>query len=111
MSEELVDKIDELIFWVKYSVWKSLIADLKVNLKDDMDKLVYELSDGKNSTRAIAQIISKGGRKVTHVTIANLWQKWASVPIVMPATRTGRYKKIISLKTTDIELPVLDKRK
>ena len=108
MSEELSDKIDELIFWVKYSVWKTLLTDLKVNLKDDVDKLVYELSDGKNSTRDIAQIISKSGRKVTHVTVANLWQRWASVPIVIPTSKTGRYRKVVSLKTTGIEIPAID---
>jgi hypothetical protein len=108
LSEELSDKIDELIFWVKYSVWKTLLTDLKVNLKDDVEKLVYELSDGSNSTRDIAQIISKSGRQVTHVTVANLWQKWSLVPLVIPTNRSGRYRKVVSLKTTGIEIPAIN---
>ncbi len=108
MSEELSEKIDELIFWARYSALKAFIADVKVTLRDDVEKLVYELSDGKNSTRDIAQIISKTGRRVTHATVANMWQKWATIPLVMPASRTGRYKKIVSLKNAGIELPVLE---
>ena len=108
MSDELSDKIDELIFWMKYSVWKSLIADLKVNVRDDIEKLVYELSDGKNSTRDIAELISKGGRQVTHVTVANLWQKWSLIPLVIPTNRSGRYRRVVSLKTTGIEIPPIN---
>lgn len=105
MSEELSAKIDELLFWTRYTVWKTFIADLKVALRDDVDKLIYELSDGKNSSRDIAQTISKTGRRVTHATVANMWQKWALIPIVIPASRTGRYKKVVSLKNTGIEVP------
>ncbi len=110
MSEELSNKIDELIFWTKYSAWKTFISDLKVNLRDDIDKLVYELSDGTNSTRDIAQIISKTGRKVTHMTVANMWQKWSLIPIVIPTARTGRFRKVASLRGTGIEMPAIDQQ-
>ena len=48
LSEELSEKLDELIFWSRYSAMKTFVADLRTNLRDDIDKLVYELSDGKN---------------------------------------------------------------
>jgi hypothetical protein len=110
VSEELSEKIEELVFWARYSAWKTFIADLKVTLRDDVDKLVYELSDGKNSTRDIAQIVSQTGRKVTHVTVANMWQKWSSIPLVLPASRTGRYKKIVSLKLAGIDVPSVGRK-
>jgi hypothetical protein len=110
VSEELSEKIEELVFWARYSAWKTFVADLKVTLRDDVDKLVYELSDGNNSTRDIAKIISKTGRKVTHVTVANMWQKWSSIPLVIPASRTGRYKKVISLKLVGIDVPSIDQQ-
>lgn len=103
--EELSEKIDELIFWVKYSTWKSFKMDLKVALRDDVDKLVYELSDGKRSTRDIADEISKTGRKITHTTVANMWQKWALSSLVIPAGRSGRYRKVASLKAVEIQFP------
>ena len=49
-------------------------------------------------------MVSKTGRNVTHVTIANMWQKWASIPLVIPASRTGRFKKVVSLKIAGIEV-------
>lgn len=103
--EELSNKVDELIFWAKYSAWKSFKMDLKVALRDDVDKLVYELSDGKRSTREIADEISKIGRKITHTTVANMWQKWALSSLVIPAGRTGRYRKVTSLKAAEIQFP------
>ena len=108
MSEALSEKIDELLFWTRYRQWKTFSADLKTALKDDIDKLVYELSDGERSTREIAQFISKMGRKITHTSVANMWQKWASIPLVMPGRRTGRYRRVTSLKLAGIELPTLE---
>lgn len=110
MSEDYCrsEKIDELIFWVRYSVWKTFLADLKTTLRDDVDKLVYELSDGKNSTRDIAQIVAKVGKKVSNVTVANMWQKWALIPLVVPARITGRYRRVVSLKSVGIDVPDLE---
>jgi hypothetical protein len=104
------EKIDELIFWVKYPSWKTFLADLRTTLREDVEKLVYDLSDGKNSTRDIAQIVTKMGRKVSNVTVANMWQKWSVIPIVIPAGISGRFKKVVSLKSAGIELPDLERR-
>jgi len=110
MSEDLfsTEKIDELIFWVRYPVWKTFLADLKAILREDVEKLVYELSDGKNSTRDIAQIVTKMGKKISNVTVANMWQKWALIPLVIPARTVGRYRKVVSLKQVGIEVPDID---
>lgn len=108
MSEDLSGKIDELIFWLKYSVWKSFVTDLKVFLKDDTEKMVYQLSNGNRSTRDIAKIVSYNKKSITHVTVANLWQKWAVVPIVIKTSKLGRYKRVVSLRVTEIECPHID---
>jgi len=110
MSEDLFssEKIDELIFWVRYPVWKTFLVDLKATLRDDVDKLVYELSDGKNSTRDIAQIVTELGKKVSNVTVTNMWQKWTLIPLVIPARISGRYRKVVSLKSVGIELPTIE---
>ena len=109
MNEEelanLTEKIEELAFWTKFSVWTTFVNIAKATLKDDMDKLVYALSDGKKSTREIAQLASVGDRRITHVTVANMWQRWAAIPLVIPARKTGRYRKVVSLKLIGIEPP------
>lgn len=105
MSEELSEQVDELIFWLKYSMWKPFITDLRVNLKDDVEKMIYQLSNGNRSTRDIVKILLFNGKTTTHVTVANLWQKWASVPIVIRTNKSGRYKRVVSLRAAGIEYP------
>jgi len=107
----LIAKLDELIFWTKLSVLPAIRKVIVDNLRSDIDKLVYELSDGKRSTREIASIITKGGRKISYVTVANMWKKWSILNIVMPAQRKGRYKKIISIESLGIQVPKIEKEK
>ena len=77
-------------------------------MRDEIEKIVYELSDGKRSSRDIARIVSNRGRRLTHVTVLNMWKKWSILNLVIPAQRKGRYKKIISLKALGIELPLAE---
>ncbi len=110
MSEEqsnLCEKIDELTFWMKFSIWTTFVKTLKATLPDNIDKLVYELSDDR-STREIAQLVSSSGLKITHQTVANMWQRWAEVPIVMPANKKGRFKRVVSLKSIGIQVPAIE---
>ena len=107
MSEtrSLSEKLDELIFWTKFSALPTFRALLTGTLRDDVDKLVYELSDGERSTREIARLISRGGRRITHTTVANMWQKWSLMNLVMPAERRGRHRRVVSLESIGIEVP------
>ena len=107
MNDEkiLSEKLDELIFWTRFSALPALRASLVGALREDVDKLVYELSNGERSTRDIAQMISRGRRRITHVTVANMWKKWSILNLVMPAQRKGRYKRVISLESLGIEIP------
>ena len=106
--ESLSEKFDELIFWTRFSALPTFRALLMDTLREDIDKLVYELSDGNRSTREIANIISGGGRAITHVTVANMWKKWAILNLAMSARRKGRHKRITSLESLGIEVPALE---
>lgn len=110
MDEEtqLSEKLDELIFWTKFSALPTFTALLRNELRSDVDKLIYELSDGERSTREIARLISEGGKKVTHTSVANMWQKLSIMNLVMPVRRKGRYKKAVSLDSIGIKIPELD---
>jgi hypothetical protein len=106
-TEELNEKIDELTFWLKFSVWSVFLKTLRATLPNEIDRLVYELSDNR-STREIAQILTKNGKRITHQTVANMWQRWAEVPIVMPAHKKGRFKRVVSLKLIGIQVPPIE---
>lgn len=106
--QSLSEKLDELIFWTKFSALPTFRALLMDDLREDVDKLVYELSDGERSTRDIARTISRGGRKITHATVANMWKKLAIQNLVIPAQRKGRYKRAVSLETLGIEIPEVE---
>jgi len=104
----LSEKLDELIFWAKFSALPTLRILLKDVLRDDVDKLVYEFSDGKRSTREVAMMISERGRKITHVSVANMWHRWLLLNLVIPTERSGRYKRAVSLKSIGMEVPALE---
>jgi len=106
--EALLEKLDELIFWIKLSVMPTIRKTIVDHLRSDIDKLVYELSDGNRSTREIASMVSRVGRDISHVTVANMWKKWAILNLVMPAQRRGRYERLISLESIGIEVPQLE---
>jgi hypothetical protein len=109
LSEEaLIERLDELIFWTRLSAMPTIRKTIVDNLRSDIDKLVYHFSDGNASTREIASIITRGGRRVTHVTVSNMWRKWAILNMVMPAQRRGRYRRIVSLESLGIEIPQLE---
>ena len=109
MSErDLLERLDELIFWTRLSAMPSIRKTVVDNLRTDIDKLVYQLSDGNRSTREIANTIRQGGRSITHVTVANMWKKWVILDLVMPTRRRGRYMRVISLESLGIEIPQLE---
>ena len=104
-NEEVLRKLDELIFWTKFSMMSTFIPTLRNAIRDDIDKLVYELSDGEKTTRDIAEIVTKSGRKLSHVTVANMWERWQQQNLVIPAGRKGRFKRVVSLESIGIKIP------
>lgn len=104
-NEEVLKKLDELIFWTKFSTMSTFIPTLRNALRDDIDKLVYELSDGEKTTRDIAEIVTKSGRKLSHVTVSNMWERWQQQNLVIPADRKGRFKRVVSLESIGIKIP------
>lgn len=104
-SGKILEKLDELIFWTKFSVLPSFKAVIENVLRNETEKIVYELSDGNRSTREISRIISRTGQSITHVTITNLWQKWYLMNLVIPVKRKGRFKRVLSLESVGIEVP------
>lgn len=105
MSDErtIEDMFSEFLRIYKFVNHGQIVAALEAELDDDagIKRKVYELSDGKRSTRDIQRIVG-----VTPPTITAYWKQWALSGIVLPAERKGRYKAAFDLK--EYGLSVLD---
>lgn len=93
--KELTTMFAEFLTIYKF-VNKRTIADmLSVELNKPQLLEIYQLTDGKNSTRDIA---TKLTQKCAHSTIANIWKRWALNGIVAPAETKGRFKAAFNLE-------------
>ncbi len=93
--ERLTNMFSEFITIYKF-VNKTTIANmLSAELNRTQLLEIYQLTDGNNSTRDIA---AKLTQKCTHVTVSNIWKKWASKGIVIPAETKGRFKAAFNLE-------------
>lgn len=110
MSEELKtlksieNKLDQLLRWTRFAGMQQLRNILTQNLTKDIELLIYELSDGKRSTREIAKLV---GIK-SHATVTGYWKKWSKLGIVEPSEKySGRFRRICSLEEVGLTVPPL----
>jgi len=99
---EMISLLREIVKWTKFQAWGK-VKDVLLNLLDDDEKkIMYHLSDGKNSSRKIAERVSVG-----HTTIVRYWNEWANFNIVEPISVKGggsRYKRMFELGDFGIEV-------
>jgi len=106
LLKEILYELREIKFWIKLSNIPFIRRAAREYLVDDESKVVYELSNGKRSTRDIANKLEKIGIKITHATVANMWKRWAMVGLVQPSEKyQGRYRKTAPLKFLGVETP------
>ncbi len=89
-NEVLLEELKNQTVWLKTIALLGLRPILQEELKLQESRKVYGLSDGKRTTREIAKTIG-----VSHSKIERMWNRWASLGIVTPGKRRGRYKRII----------------
>lgn len=95
--------------WIKFANFDKVKSVLERVLNDDSRKLVYHLSDGKNTTGMIA---SK--TPVSNFTVSTWWRAWATLGIVelIPVQGGGsRGKKVFNLEDFDIPIPKIPETK
>ena len=104
------DKMDELLTvqketlrWIKFSAVPQLKRTLETVLTSDLDKQIFELSDGQNSSRSIA-----GALGVTKTPVIAKWTKWAQLGIV-ERLPSGQCRRLCSLGDVGIEVSIVRK--
>ena len=104
-QERLFQMISEISKWTKFIGKQELRKILLDTLKEDFEKIIYELSDGK-SLRTISEICKKNGFSVGKDAINTYWDKWVCLGIVEPSVKyKGRFERIVSLKEVGLEVP------
>ena len=112
LLKRIADELGEMKVWLKIAGLPNLLREINNNLRSDEEKIVYELSDGKRSTRDIVSELKNTGKSITHATVANMWKKWAVVGLVAPSERyKGRFRKIVPLESLGIGVQIIKKKR
>lgn len=103
--KEIISLLSEILKWTRFIGKRQLRELLLDNLKEDIEKIVYELSDGR-SLREIERICKKNGYAIGRTTIYSYWDKWKPLGIIEPSKKyQGRNERIVSLGEVGIEFP------
>ena len=104
MNEEIVKELKEQTRWLRFLALPSMRKTIEDNLTTKEQRRIYQLSDGTNSTYAIAKKLWAEGIKVSHQTVHNYWKKWLALGLVIASKQySGRSEKIIDLSDLDLE--------
>ena len=99
---EIAATLKTILKWTRFAGMQQLKSILLSTLKTNSEKMVYEFSNGRNSTRDIAKMAGLGSK----TTVEKYWDKWAGIGIVEPEPRIqGRMQRICSLEEIGIDLP------
>jgi len=97
--QELVEVQREMLRWIRFSSIPQLRHTLETVLAGDLDRRIYELTDGEGTSRNIAALVG-----VSKTTITSKWAKWAQLGIV-ERLPSGQCRRLCSLGEVGIDLP------
>lgn len=92
------DSLQEISLLLRFAVKESLDKELLKLFKNHREAMVYELSNGKRSTRDIEKVTG-----VSRETVSKLWQKWHQDGVV---ESTGAQKPCMA-KFSLVEIALL----
>jgi len=103
-SERIIQLLEEILKWIRIQGIQNVKGILNDILRKDIEKLIYNNSDGRTS-REIAKTVG-----VSHATVVNYWNRWAKYGLVEEIRAQGgtRYKRVFSLLDLGIELPTIN---
>jgi len=98
---EIIELLGEILKWIKFDGMQRVKNTLMDVLQKDVERIVYEFSDGRSSMD-VAKLAG-----VSHQTVVNYWKKWSRLGLVEAERAKGgtRYKRVFSLEDFGIEVP------
>jgi len=101
-QEDILKNQVEIIRFIRFIAHREFSPLVEKHLTKDIERRVYELTDGIRSSRDIETEIDK---KVTQRTVVSWWQNWQKLGLLEPSPKyIGRMQKIVSL--SDIGIPL-----
>lgn len=97
-DDRIVELLEELASWTRFSNRDSLIRLWTEVLADPRHLRAYELSDGTRTQRAIAESVG-----VSQPTVSLLWQKWRRLGLVR--NQDGPARHIARPTDLGVEVP------
>lgn len=102
--------LEELLHWEKFSSFKNVKTELSEILDSNEKKIVYYLSDGKNTRKDVSQ-----KSNVNPSSIFRYWKEWKEAAIggSIPVNRGYRFKSYFNLADFGLlpKIPVKEKTK
>lgn len=93
-QDQILEELKIQSAWLRVIGTQAIKDSIRENIQLEQDKKIYELSNGKATTREIAKKVGS-----SHTKVADKWKGWAALGLVIPSDEfEGRFKKIISLK-------------
>jgi hypothetical protein len=107
MSERETDEVrllKEILKWTKFAGMSQVQSVLESALNTPEKRLAYQLSDGKNGTREVAERSKVG----SHMKVGGLWKEWRRKGLGDTLSVRGggeRFKRTFDLEDFGIEFP------
>jgi len=70
-QEEQTQLLKEILKWIRFTGMNQVKSVLESELETDVDKLVYQKSDGAYGTVELAKLSG-----VSNATVAHMWNSW-----------------------------------
>lgn len=109
--KDIHNDLVELLKWTKFSGIKEVKSVLESSINTNEEKIIYSLSDGKNSSYNIAKIME--ANDTVRRRVSKYWDRWenAGLGSSLPAQGRGtRFKHSFSLDDFGIKVPELPKQ-
>lgn len=102
-EDRMIELLEELVKWTKVTSIPNVKKLLSDFLESPEEKIAYQVSDGKKTSREVAN-----QAKASQTHVVRWWKKWMKAGIAEPvsAKRGKRAKRVFSLDDFGIKVSV-----
>jgi hypothetical protein len=103
-TEEMDEKqlLREILKWTRFAGMNQVKAILDTQLKTDVDKLIYQKSDGTRGTVELGNLVG-----LSKDTVNKMWESWVVMGLGedIPVRGGSRFKRSFDLQEFGVKVP------